>query len=556
MKSQKKVSMTTVLLLIGFVPLILSTIVTCVIMASTVTKNLENATYHKLKVAADGLRKYYQYDLDNGNQPPYEHDYVDMLREEDIEMTLFMGDTRYATSLINENGERNEGTKMDSAIWAKVQMGDDVSTRGVKLSGDTYFVYYMALFDANHKVVGAAWAGEPEKAVRESIMKVLMTLILSVIVGVVIFAVIIFLVSRKVVASIGSVIKEVDRLSSGDLTSDEHASSFVREINDIGDNVFGLNRKLQEIVGQAKEASAQTGSRAKELAGTSDQISDTSDAVSNAVQDMAKGATDQADTVQKATENLTLLSDAIQTVAENAESLAAAAAEMNDASMESAEALKSLSQNMETMGSAVSEIMQTMSATNSAVQVVNDKVDGITSIASQTNLLALNASIEAARAGEAGKGFAVVAEEIGKLATESADTAQEIRGEMAELLHHAQEALEKTTEISEIKGSVDSVLEETTGRIRNLISNVESTVAGVNNISGLTEECNASKEEIIDAMSSLSAISEENAASTEQTGASMEELNATVNGLAAAAGTLNDVAEKLDDELGFFKVRA
>ncbi len=555
MKSRKKVSMTTVLLLIGFVPLILSTIVTCVIMASTVTKNLEDAAYHKLKVAADGLRKYYQYDLDNGNQPPYEHDYVDMLREEDIEMTLFMGDTRYTTSLINENGERNEGTKMDSAIWAEVQKGNDVSAQGVKIGGDSYFVYYMSMFDVNHKVVGAAWAGEPEKAVRDSIMKVIVTVILSVIVAVVVFAVIIFLVSRKVVASIGSVIKEVDRLSSGDLTSDEHASSFVREINDIGDNVFDLNRKLQEIVGQAKEASAQTGSRAKELAGTSDQISDTSDAVSNAVQDMAKGATDQADTVQKATENLTLLSDAIQTVAENAESLAAAAAEMNDASMESAEALKSLSQNMETMGSAVNEIMQTMSATNSAVQVVNDKVDGITSIASQTNLLALNASIEAARAGEAGKGFAVVAEEIGKLATESADTAQEIRGEMAELLRHAQEALEKTTEISEIKGSVDSVLEETTGRIRNLISNVESTVAGVNNISGLTEECNASKEEIIDAMSSLSAISEENAASTEQTGASMEELNATVNGLAAAAGNLNDVAEKLDDELGFFKVR-
>ena len=76
----------------------------------------------------------------------------------------------------------------------------------------------------------------------------------------------------------------------------------------------------------------------------------------------------------------------------------------------------------------------------------------------------------------------------------------------------------------------------------------------MNNISALTEECNASKEQIVDAMSSLSAISEENAASTQQTGASMEELNATVNGLAAAADNLNNVATQLDDELGFFKI--
>lgn len=554
MKQKGKLSLTAVLLLIGFVPLVLSGIVTCIITANTVTKNLEDATFQKLKVAADGLRKYYQYDLDLGNEVPYEHDYVDMLKEDDIEMTLFIGDTRRMTSVLNENGERNEGTKMDSAIWAKVQTGNDVTADGVKIGGQKYYVYYMALFDANKKVVGAAWAGSPEADVKANIAKVLATLIISVVIAIILFAVIIFIVAKKVVSSIGSVITEVDRLSDGDLTSDYHSTSFVKEIGEIGDNVYNLNQKLKEIVGEAKKASTMTGSRAKELAGTSEQISDTSDAVSEAVQEMAKGATDQAETVQKATENLGTLSDAIQIVADNAEQLATAASEMNDASMESAEALQSLSRNMETMGEAVSEITETMSATNQAVQSVNDKVDGITSIASQTNLLALNASIEAARAGEAGKGFAVVAEEIGKLATESAQTAQEIRDEMEALLKHSQEAISKTSEISDIKNNVDSVLQETTGRINNLIANVSSTVEGVNNISGLTEECNASKEEIIDAMSSLSAISEENAASTQETGASMEELNATVNGLASAAGTLHDVAQKLDEELGFFTV--
>lgn len=58
---------------------------------------------------------------------------------------------------------------------------------------------------------------------------------------------------------------------------------------------------------------------------------------------------------------------------------------------------------------------------------IMDLTANIMEIADQTNLLALNASIEAAHAGEAGKGFAVVAEEIKKLASDSSDTASQIK---------------------------------------------------------------------------------------------------------------------------------
>lgn len=326
------------------------------------------------------------------------------------------------------------------------------------------------------------------------------------------------------------------------------------EFGDISHNMNSLVDRLSTVVGDIREASNTVGSQSGDLSDTADQISGTSDGVSEAVQEMAKGATDQADTVQKATENIGNLSEAIQNVADNAENLAAGAAEMDTASQRSAEALSKLSENMEKMEEAVRLISETMEETNGAVEKVNEKVDGITGIASQTNLLALNASIEAARAGEMGRGFAVVAEEIGKLATESAETASEIRDEMSQLLVHAEGATKKTEEVSLIGKEVISVLNETVEVINGLIDNVSATVEGVNNISALTEECNASKEQIVDAMSSLSAISEENAASTEETSASMQELNATVNLLASSAGSLKSVSDRLTEELQFFKM--
>ena len=141
MNGKKKLTLTTVLLLIGFVPVLLAGIVSCIATSITVSGNLEEATYQKLKVVTDSLRKYYQYDLDAGNEIPYEHDYVDMLKSDDIDMTIFQGDTRYMTSTVKENGERNEGTKMDSAIWAKVSQGQSVTAGGVQVGKDKYYVY-------------------------------------------------------------------------------------------------------------------------------------------------------------------------------------------------------------------------------------------------------------------------------------------------------------------------------------------------------------------------------------------------------------------------------
>ena len=71
---------------------------------------------------------------------------------------------------------------------------------------------------------------------------------------------------------------------------------------------------------------------------------------------------------------------------------------------------------------------------------------------------------------------------------------------------------------------------------------------------GQATECDSNRAVVVDVISSLSAVSQENAASTEETTASMEELNATINLLAQVAKDLKDIAESLEKDVAFFQL--
>lgn len=551
---KKRLNMTGALLLVGFVPLILSAIVLCAITGRNMMSTMEEDAYEKLHIAADDLRKYYEWDIINAGEPTYEHDYIDSLKSRDIELTLFMGDTRFITSVIKDDGTRNENTQMDAAIWAKVQNGEDVHAKGVNVGGHDYYVYYMPVRDGNNKVVGAAWAGQPQADVTDTIRRSILSMVILTLILVVVFGAIILLVARKMIKNLKLVLTELGRLANGDFTSDVQPDSSVRELAEIAVDTVTVRTKIKAIVADILTDVKELHKDMDDVEGGVTTVNSATEGVVRAVDDLSKGSMEMAESVQNTQVNMIQIGDDIDGIKALTEEATSYAKEVEAENQTAQSALDELMKaNADTIQVSKS-VVDGINTSSEAVKKIAEAASVIESIASQTNLLSLNASIEAARAGEAGKGFAVVAGEISSLASQSDQSSKEIKAIVDEIIATSDKNVEYAGQISEAVNNEGSVLNQVNDSFSVVNEKVSSTVNAINTIAEKTIELDTAKAQVLDDVSALSSISEENAASCQETNASMEEIGATIQTIKEEADKTLEITNVLGKAVEAFQI--
>ena len=252
MRKKRTISMMASLLLTAMIPTLLSSIIIAFIGCESMASSLEKDVYHELRVAAEGLSNYYEQEIANSadHAPVYDHNYVDSLLDDDIQLTLFMNDVRYITSVVDESNEsgRNEGTNSDPDVWAQVSAGNEFKQKNVIINGEKYFAIYLPLSDADGNVIGMSFAGKGQSLVNAQVMSAVKKLIVFTAIIVGICCGFVVMIARRIKEPLVIITKNLQLLSDGELQPYKTAKSNVAEIDSIIQSRKKLSTALQDIV--------------------------------------------------------------------------------------------------------------------------------------------------------------------------------------------------------------------------------------------------------------------------------------------------------------------
>ncbi|OAD13175.1 methyl-accepting chemotaxis protein [Achromobacter insolitus] len=320
----------------------------------------------------------------------------------------------------------------------------------------------------------------------------------GVIAALLVFATYVFL-RRRVLLPLKEAGHHFDRIAGGDLT----ARVDVRNTNEIG-QLFAALKRMQESLTRTV-ASVRRGV---------DEINVGSHEIAAGNTDLSSRTEQQAASLEETAASMEQLASTVKQNADNARQANQLAASASDVA--------------ERGGSAVSEVVSTMQEISGSSRKISEIVSVIDGIAFQTNILALNAAVEAARAGEQGKGFAVVAGEVRSLAQRSAQAAKEIKGLIED----------SVTKV----GAGSEQVERAGATMQEIVASVKRVTDIMGEISAASEEQSSGIDQVNRAVSQMDEVTQQNAALVEEA--------------AAAAGSLQEQAQRLAEAVAVFKINA
>ncbi|MDE6714220.1 MAG: methyl-accepting chemotaxis protein [Lachnospiraceae bacterium] len=361
----------------------------------------------------------------------------------------------------------------------------------------------------------------------------------------------------KIVKSIEKTTGVVNQIADMDFReTPEEAKLVLRkdESGEISRAIRDLRGSLVEVVGNLQNQTQQLYYASDELSKNASETVETVGQVEHAVQEIAAGASSQADETQQATEHVIVMGEMVEDTTREVNTLHGTMEEMGKAGETAADKLHQLEEINARAKASLDDIYEQTNTTNHSALKIQEVIGIITEIAEETNLLSLNASIEAARAGEQGRGFAVVASQIQKLAEQSNESARKIEEIVTYLISDSKQAVETMDEVKGIMDEQINFVTETADIFRNLQSEIGGSINKIDQISTRTAHLDKERTGVVDVVQNLTAIAEENAASTEETSASVVAVGDIMTQVSKNAFTLKEIADNLDAAMKKFVI--
>lgn len=531
-----------------------SMITTYVEFGGNVTKTLEN--YMEDLASSGGLVAEILYDEHQNAVPveEWEENFKNMKIEKLPSSYTYVVDAQTTMMLFHPTAE-----KIGEPVSNEVILGlcDSISN-GKEFKSQAYVEYefkgadkmaaYSVVGDNHYIVVVTADKSDITSAVNMIMGKTLLIVLLCLVVALIV----VVFINKKIMDDLDDVTKEVQQLSNFELTEDEAQAmrlcSKQSEIGDIARAVRDLRGALRHTISALKDNSDKLVGYSTDLSSHSEFVTDSMNNIDSACNEIAEGATSQAHSTEEATQAAYKMGTLIDSSIRAVDSLKVVSGEVKGATDAVSDKLSEVRESNRKVTEATEQIKISIMETSESAENIRQAADVITDIASQTNLLSLNASIEAARAGEAGRGFAVVASEISQLAEQSNQAAIEIRAIIGELIDNSNRSVEEIQDAQNITEEQTKRLVDAIGEFAKTKNGLDHALTEIDHVKNSTVELGQSKDQVLDIIQALSAISEENAASTEETAASVTQAKAIVDDVAEKAISVSGIAEMLGED--------
>lgn len=268
------------------------------------------------------------------------------------------------------------------------------------------------------------------------------------------------------------------------------------------------------------------------------ELQDSAQIVNQSVGNISQSSTSTAESIQNQSMMTQDIQNNLNEMVLRAKDMIETANHSNELNKNSVQKIKQLRKEAETLIQVNDTVSEAMKHLQQNVENVKEITKTIFTISSQTNLLALNASIESARAGEAGRGFAVVADEIRTLSERTREETENISQILDNLAQNTVETAAALEQSLKSGNTQEKMIIDVSEQFEEINQNIRKLSSDVTNIGQLLDDLSNANTEIVNDITTLSAVTEEVTASAQQS-AEMTESN--YQSAMAAKDILDDI---------------
>lgn len=461
------------------------------------------------------------------------------------------GQEIYGTDVNVEEGKTNfVGQDFYTQALEELNGEDTMLQKNIQIEGKEYFFIISKIGNTKCSICYMV----PQSVINEQASDIENITVFLVIISTIVAGFFGIIVSRGISRTISSFLKQIKKVSQGDLT----VKVYTKRKDEFGVLATGISDMIahtKHLIQKVEAVSEELTDISKQVITSSEMFLNSSKGIESSVGEIEIGTTSQAEHSVECLEEMDNLSKRIQNVSENTKMISEIATDTEHSihsGMETMEILNEKSQSTARITSVVIERIENLEKKSCSIGQI---IGAINDIASETNLLSLNASIEAARAGAAGRGFSVVAAEIRKLADQSMESADEIQNIVSEITGNTQYVVETAKQADDIVQEQQKAVNDTTEAFKLMQKQVEVLMKELESILAGVREMEETRNATLKAIEEISAVSEETAAVTaEVSNVIVKELD-VVEELNQNSEQLSTSADELSKAINQFTIR-